>query len=42
VIGKALGPHAAVGKKIINKAFLTATQNKALQGGSTKKDKNKD
>lgn len=36
-----LGPHAGVGKKVVNMAFTTVTQNKALLGGSTEKKKDK-
>jgi hypothetical protein len=37
-----LGPHAAIGKKVTEQVFKSATSNKALQGGSTdKKDKKK-
>ena len=40
-VAKVLGPHAAVGKQVANKAFAVATRNKAMEGGTVKGDKDK-
>jgi hypothetical protein len=37
-----LGPHAALGKKVVNLGFNQATRNKGLEGGKIKDDKKKD